>query len=285
MLNRDPLRGPLSLEQKYLFDAFGYLIIPNALTTSQIDRLKSTLRRPAEQWDAPADKSEGPLHWDRIWRDLLDLPSLAPILEALIGDPGLMDRRITNAAAREPLPTYRLDHINIHTDRDKDFSGGMLHGGRGTNGSFGYRDGHFHNGLLAVTFELYDTHPNNGGFCCIPGSHKSNVSLPHSWHDLSKGVADAVKRIAAIPGDAIIFTEALTHGTLPWNAAAKRNTVFYKYSPHHASWTADYFDPDDFRHYDDMNDRKLSLLEPPNARYKGRQSRPRRTEEEAAKEN
>ncbi len=101
MLNEDPFGEALSLEQKYLFDAFGYLIIPNALTTSQIDRLKSTLRRPAEQWDAPADKSEGPLHWDPIWRDLLDLPTLAPILEALIGDPGLLDRRTTNECPAE----------------------------------------------------------------------------------------------------------------------------------------------------------------------------------------
>ena len=274
----------LNTEQKYLFDSFGYLIIPKALTTSQIDRLKTTLRRPTEQWDAPSDKSDGPLHWDRIWRDLLDLPTISPILEALIGDHELMGRRVANAASQEPLPSYRLDHINIHTNHGEGFAGGNLHGGQGVNGTFGYHDGRFYNGLLAVTFELYDTHPNNGGFCCIPGSHKSNISLPRTWRDLSKGVVDAVKRIAAVPGDAIIFTEALIHGTLPWNVTAKRNTVFYKYSPHHASWTADYFNPDDFRHYDDMNDRKLSLLEPPNARYRGRQSRPHRIDEQVAEE-
>ncbi|MCS5567860.1 MAG: phytanoyl-CoA dioxygenase family protein [Pseudomonadales bacterium] len=279
MRNDEPFENALSPEQTSQFDAFGYLIIPDALTPSQIDRIKSTLRRPAEQWDNATHKSFGPLHWDPIWRDLLDLPTLSPILEALLGDPGLMARRIANIDRQEPLPTYRLDHINIHTDRGQGFLGGMLHGGRGVNGAFGYHDGHFQNGLLAVSFELYDTHPNDGGFACIPGSHKSNVSLPPSWHDLSKGVVDVVKRISAVPGDAIIFTEALTHGTLPWTATSKRSTVFYKYSPHHASWTADYFDPDDFRQYADMNDRKLSLLEPPNARYRGRSSRPRRAGE------
>ena len=279
MHNDDSSESALSAEQTYLFDTFGYLVIPDALTPLQIDRIKSTLRRPAEQWDNAEDKSCGPLHWDPIWRDLLDLPNLSPILEALLGDPGLMDRRTTIADLREPLPTYRLDHINVHTDRGQGFSGGMLHGGRGVNGAFGYHDGHFQNGLLAVSFELYDTHPNDGGFACIPGSHKSNVALPPLWRDLSKGIVDVVKRISAVPGDAIIFTEALTHGTLPWTAPSERNTVFYKYSPHHASWTSDYFDPDDFRQYDDMTDRKLSLLEPPNARYRGRSSRPRRISE------
>ena len=108
MRNDEPFENALSPEQTYQFDAFGYLIIPDALTPSQIDRIKSTLRRPAEQWDNAEDKSCGPLHWDPIWRDLLDLPSLSPILEALLGDPGLMDRRTTSADIREPLSLIHI---------------------------------------------------------------------------------------------------------------------------------------------------------------------------------
>ena len=32
-------------------------------------------------------------------------------------------------------------------------------------------------------------------------------------------------------GDAVIFTEALTHGTLPWTAAHERRLLRYLYSP------------------------------------------------------
>ena len=31
-------------------------------------------------------------------------------------------------------------------------------------------------------------------------------------------------------GDAVIFTETLTHGTLPWTAAHERRALLYKFS-------------------------------------------------------
>jgi hypothetical protein len=40
-----------------------------------------------------------------------------------------------------------------------------------------------------------------------------------------------VKQISAPAGSAVIFTEALTHGTLPWKGAQQRRSILYKYSP------------------------------------------------------
>jgi hypothetical protein len=37
------------------------------------------------------------------------------------------------------------------------------------------------------------------------------------------------------------------------------------------AWSAFYYDPDDYAHYEDMTEEKLRVLEPPNARYGGRQ--------------
>lgn len=261
-------------EQRYLFDAFGYFIVPDALTAPQIERLKRTLRNPTEQWE-PLDMAQNPLHWDSVWRELLDLPTLSPIIEELVGDPSLMAARKANADD-QPLPTFRLDHINVHTHVAKGFKGGQLHGGQGVNGQFAYHDGRFYNGLLTLSIELYDTHPNNGGFACIPGTHKSNVALPAHWRDLSRGVHASVTRVAARPGDAIIFTEVLMHGTLPWTSDAPRSTIFYKFSPHNSSWGAYYFDPADYLHYADITNRQLAILEPPNARYRGRPTQPPR---------
>ena len=257
-------------EQRYLFDAFGYLIVPDAVTQAQIEELRATLRMPAEQRE-PAGRHAGPLHWSRAWRDLLDLPALSPILEELVGN---HERPVDGDPS---LPTFRIDHVNVHTHVRQGFPGGMLHGGWKTAGGsqfFRYHDGRFFNGLVAVAFELHDTHVNGGGFCCIPGTHKANLPLPEQWQDLSKGIYPSVQRVPARPGDAIVFTEALTHGTLPWTADTERRTLFYKFSPHGTSWSGAYFDPDDFRHYPDMDDRKMAILEPPNARYATRPTRP-----------
>lgn len=262
-------------EQRYLFDNAGYIVIPDVLTSDQVDQLRATLRESTEQFP-PVPQTEGPLHWGRIWRDLLDWPSLSPILEEMIGNPPLLAGRRSRCDNADPLPTFRLDHINVHTHVGKGFKGGMLHGGwNSVSGFFRYDNGVFYNGLTTVSLELYDTAPNNGGFACIPGSHKGNVSLPDGWADLSQGVEACVSRVAAKPGDAIIFTEALTHGTLPWTTDKQRTTIFYKFSPHNLSWSADFFDPEDFCHYDDMNDRKLAILEPPNARYHRRPTQPK----------
>ncbi len=255
-------------EQKYLFDVFGFIVLPDVLTQNQVERLRTTLRGSTEQFP-PVPQQEGPLHWDSIWRDILDLPNISPILESLIGNPNLY--RARQEKHDDPLPTFRLDHINVHTHVAKGFKGGMLHGGWiGTAGFYRYDNGVLYNGLTTVSFELFDTHANEGGFACIPGSHKSNMRLPDGWADLSKGVNDCVERVSAKPGDAIIFTEALIHGTLPWEVDQKRSTVFYKYSPHTLSWSADFFNTEDFLGYDDMNPRKLAMLEKPNARYSKR---------------
>ena len=235
----------MSEEQRYLFDAFGYLVVRDAVSQSKIEELRSTLQVPTEQSE-PVYPSRGPLHWSPAWRDLLDLPALSPLLDELIGNHA---RSIDADPAR---PTFRIDHVNVHTHVGKGFKGGMLHGGwKGTGGSqfFRYHDGQFYNGLVAVAFELFDTHPNDGGFCCIPGTHKANLPLPERWRDLSEGIHPIVKRIPARP-------------------------LFYKFSPHGTSWAGAYFDPEEFRRYDDMDDRKMAILEPPNARYRGRPTRP-----------
>ena len=98
-----------------------------------------------------------------------------------------------------------------------------------------------HNGLSVVAYNLKDVGPYDGGFGCVPGSHKSNYGFPDEWKEMEEP-GPLVERVTGPAGTAIIFTEALTHGTLPWAGADERRTIFFKYSPHSVSWSADYFD-------------------------------------------
>ena len=41
-------------------------------------------------------------------------------------------------------------------------------------------------------------------------------------------------------------------------------------SPEAGSWSGEYFNPDDYAKYEDMTPDRLRMLEPPNARYRGR---------------
>ena len=90
-----------------------------------------------------------------------------------------------------------------------------------------------------------------------------------NWRQL-ENCHPIITHVVGPAGTAVIFTEALTHGTLPWTGSNERRTLFYKYSPHPVSWAASYYDETLFN---DLSNKQKDILEPPNARYSNRQSR------------
>lgn len=96
------------------------------------------------------------------FRELIDHPRITPYLSELLGE------------------QFRLDHDYVHIIRQGIGPIGChLHGG-GTPYDPGqyylFKDGRMYNGLTDVAYELNDVHPGEGGFGCVPGSHKSNLN-------------------------------------------------------------------------------------------------------------
>ena len=85
-------------------------------------------------------------------------------------------------------------------------------------------------GLTVVAFQLVDVNEGDGGLGVVPGTHKSNVKSPESLRQHER-YQEFVKQITCKAGDAIIFTEALTHGTLAWKAPYQRRAVLFRYAP------------------------------------------------------
>ena len=80
-----------------------------------------------------------------------------------------------------------------------------------------------------VEYLLADEGPGDGGAAVIPGSHKANLPCPQSikgWERYQEHVVDV--RVKA--GDAVIFTETLTHGTLPWSGDHQRRALLNQFS-------------------------------------------------------
>ena len=171
-------------EQRYLFDTRGVFTIPGALSPGQVRELNRIFDEVEREQDGRM--AGDALHWGAAYRELLDLPHISPILEELIGN--RREDRVSEAAAKGGIPTFRIDHINVH-NRCKGanhphftevYDGSSLHGGglgnsgnHGGGGSqfFRYQDGAFFNGLTVIAFELQDTHCNGGGFCCVSAVH------------------------------------------------------------------------------------------------------------------
>ncbi len=216
-------------EERYLFDLRGYLVIADMLTAQQLaglNRLMDSRNLAPPGDDTLSARFGGFLEWGQIYCNLLDHARIMPYLKAILGD------------------GFRLGHyygicMRAGTEQLR------LHGGGTPYDPPEYyhcRDGQMHNGLTVVAWNLTDTGPSAGGFCALPGSHKSNYACPDSIR-VARTAHEAVEVPAAPAGSVVIFTEALTHGTTAWTADYQRRSLPFKYSPGQQSWSANYSRP------------------------------------------
>ncbi len=245
----------MNSDELYRFDLDGYLAVPGLLDAGEIAALDALFsERIAAQMkpETLTQRLGGMLDWGRPYRDLIDHARIRPYLEAMLG------------------AKYRLDHVYADVIRaGVSPIGASLHGGAtpySADSYFHFRDGRMHNGLVVVAINLRDVGPGDGGFGCVPGSHKANYPFPPAWRDLTQR-RDCVRAVTGPAGTAVMFTEALTHSALPWTAAHERRTVFFKYAPHPLAWASHFYDA---AKWPDLNERERAILESPNARYENR---------------
>jgi hypothetical protein len=237
----------MTLEEQFLFDLEGYLVIKQVLGPAEVAVLnaiadtKVPVLTPARAYDRVFRASA----WGPPYQALIDHPRIVPYLVALVGT------------------RFRLDHdYCIFTETGG--RGPDLHRGASDENPdhwYAYRDGVIRSGLTVVTYCLTSAAPGDGGFCCIPGSHKSNfaASLPVDVRAHRRQPRYVVQP-ALEAGDVILFSEALIHGTAPWMARHERRALLYKYSPGHSAWMGEYYD---VRDYPGLTERQRRILTPP----------------------
>ena len=146
---------------------------------------------------------------------------------------------------------------------DKGDGGHLLHGGgverQDFSQTYTFKYGQMFCGLTAVEFQLADEGPGDGGLAVIPGSHKANYPLPEKL-SLYEEHREYVKEVHSQVGDAIIFTEALTHGTLVWQGEHQRRTLIYKYSPSFQAHAPGYHQTQVPDYILDMSDEERAML-------------------------
>lgn len=241
----------MNQQEKYLFDLQGYLVVPHALSAEEVAVLNKLMTVHIER-EAPPDVRTHrfrPLAWEQPFVDLMDHPNVYAYLEELLGE------------------GFRLDHAQADLNRaGRGPAGTNPHGG-GTpftqSAYYHFNSGKMYNGLVTVVYFLNDVDAGDGGFTCLPGSHKANYPLPEAWRG-EENLPALFQQLHGPAGTAILFTEALTHLGAPWRGKVDRRTLFYRYSPHCLAWGAYYFTPEDFSQ---LSERQRAMLEPPNARY------------------
>ena len=219
----------LSDEEKFRFDLEGYLVIPGALSPFECTQLSklSDNAWPRQPQDGNFRRTSQVSQWGEEFRNLMDHPKVLPYLIELIG------------------PRVRLDH-DYAIYMQKGAASHAIHGGPMRYESdhwYHYNDGVIRNGLMVATWALTDAAPGDGGFVCVPGSHKTNfINLLPTDAQSQEAMPEYVRQPAVKAGDVILFTEALMHGTRAWQGDHERRVLLFKYSPPHSSWAKQGYD-------------------------------------------
>ena len=282
--------------ERYLFDLNGYIIIRNVLTPDQIaaahaaidahlsdaiPRSDPTLRNAVE--GSPMYGSGPPrldlggiFEWgsaeSEVFKSILAHPRLVPLFHGLLGK------------------GYRLDHIPFVLMNNKGGEGFQLHGGTvdcvsgnyNHNLAYTCHNGSIRSSLLGCNVMLVDHNPGDGGFCVVPGSHKSNFKMPEGMVD-GINFSEFIQQPATKAGDVVLFSEGTVHGAMGWTSDIQRRCALYRFAPATCGYGRSYFSADGVggatasscswpsKFYDDLNDAQRAVLEPP---YANRLDRP-----------
>ena len=211
-------------EQRYYFDTLGYVILRQVVppeTVAELNRVLDHLEQ-IEPSDYPDGVTRGKertdealyisniVEADPVFFDLIDHPEVLPII------------RDTS------LGLYRLNH----TYAIYHWGGGYTYmhmGGSPLHPKATYmcRNGEIFSPLTKAVFPLLNHDEADGCFAVIPGSHKANFPRPTGLHPDEN---PALIPVPADPGDCIVFTEALTHGSYVNTSGRPRRTIYYCYS-------------------------------------------------------
>jgi hypothetical protein len=233
-----------SAVDRYAFDCRGWVRFDAVLDGRAVRELRDAIER--QHLPAPGPSvgqqrfgADGELlRWDRSFRELLDHPLVLDSLRHLVG------------------PTARLDHSYGIMMRPGT-SGLGLHGPRQPFDPAQYyvhRGGRMWNGLVAFAWGLTDARPGDGGFGCIPGSHRAEEPLP-------PGAERLVGEVPQPAGSLLVFTEALFHRTVPWAGAGDRYSLLFKYGPGNSAYGHRPAAPPDV--LERLTPRQRALVQPP----------------------
>ncbi len=215
--------GPMTDGERYEFDLHGFVVRRAALNPDEVRLLRLAVVDLGLARAGPTIQSQrfnGHLGRDAAFRALIDHPAVLEVLIEMCG------------------PQVRLDHAYGITMAHGSAGLGLHGGGTPHDPAQYYRveAGRMFNGLVAAQWALVDHRPGDGGFGCIPGSHRASFPLPPDPEP---------RLVAEVPlaaGDCVLFTEALTHCTIAWRGAVDRLSLLYKYAPGHLAWGPDYED-------------------------------------------
>jgi hypothetical protein len=230
--------------QRYEFDRLGYLVLPGLLGRDEA----RTLARVIDELEAHAmARVNHPPHkrsaWGPVYHACAEKGYYASgecregttlIIEDFFNADPAFDRLVNHAPTMDCIrdiirerPTINNSEIRIRYHGNQ--SGTHMGGPISAKYRYGYSAGGIDCMMVRMVYFVHDVGPEDGPFCVVPATHKSNLVSPYGTSD-----ADAEPGMLSLPvkaGDAILFTENLRHGGRSIRSGQTRKTLHVGFGP------------------------------------------------------
>jgi hypothetical protein len=234
-------------QERYFWDLTGYLVVRNVLTPDELAAANEAIDHYADRIRVGEDnrlargsqallgtgrpKLSGFLEWEKPYcepfRNMLAHPAVVVRLNVMCGKRFRLEVPLMIGGVKG------TEGLALH-------GGGTLHTAQGTTSPTGkpfwpFVAYHHQNGVpycggVTVTWQLTDVNEDDGGFVCVPGSHKSKYPVPHGVR-MCDGDLGVVEQPVMKAGDVLFFMDAAqTHGTHPWRSDKPRRSILFKYA-------------------------------------------------------
>ena len=238
---------PCSEMERYLFDLNGFFIIKNALSPAEVKACNLILD---DLQEIAVNEWRGSVHGQSFTGsheglNLQQIYEAGEPFERLIDHPAWINKVIhfigTDSDNFDGLHGPCFIDENFASIRGPGEAIGLHSGGqdRVTRCQFRYHDGKFHCGQINVLVAYTEIGPGDGATMVIPGSHKSNIMHPQfteaamAEHSTSVDGVIGATEVFMDPGDALVFVDAIMHGSAKRVNSGQRRISVYRYGP---SW-------------------------------------------------
>lgn len=235
---------------EFFFDLNGYLVLRRAIDSAHLQALNGTLDRilalqpPLRhgEWfggvHAHTFGGKDGINLQQIYEagepfeSLIDHPAWFNLVKHFVGAEGTFDAVHGPVFIDENFANVRGpgEAIGIHSGGHE----GVI------RCQFRHHNGRFHCGQVNILMALNDIGPGDGATMVIPGSHKSHMPHPDmDAHRIKSGQAtsadgmEGAVEVHLNAGDALLFVDAVCHGSAKRVNPGERRIIVYRYGP---SW-------------------------------------------------
>ena len=241
---RDPNSG-IDEKEFYFWDLNGYLVVDGVMDEEWLARANEAVDKFQDRVEVGRELSGGSVSQAGTGRPLLsgllDLPApYNALFRRMIAHPAVVERLNWMGGSG-----YRTGGATVFCAA-LGTSGHSLHDGNepmSPSRGYYFKNGRSYCETVTITWQLRDVEPGLGGFACVPGSHKTQYSLPPGVRTCDEPMGLVVQP-AMKAGDVLFFMDGgCTHGALAWKNPVPRRGVLIKYQSKNSNWGGGVIDP------------------------------------------